>query len=136
MIKKWFVPKKKYRVRKQFKNEFSFLSGIEAIPMLGGSECLLSKQKATTNHLPIQRHAYILYNKNIAISPSLYISSTCGVKNCVKREHLQAKYCPTEADKKYIKDWLKVYGKEQMAHTMKVPLDIFEAWLSTTNLVV
>lgn len=92
--------KKKYRIKKTAKNEFSKLSGIEATQLSGSIDCLVAHQlrvspSATatpftiTKSIPIKKFAYALYH-NVAISDIKSVKQTCGVAQCVKREHLEA----------------------------------------------
>lgn len=116
----------RYRIRNRARNNpFSVLSGIEAFEMEGGSGCTIIKSK---NY---QIQAFCLYNELSEISPKLKIIPSCGVKNCVKKEHLIATYQPTKKDAEYIKDYLKIDGAEYLSHTLNVPIGVFEEYIKT-----
>jgi hypothetical protein len=81
------------KLKKQADNEFTALTGIRAIQMDGGSNCLITKQ-STLNGTPIRKAAYILYNETYKVHPKrlklMKVKTSCGVKNCVHRDHLVA----------------------------------------------
>ncbi len=94
--------KKKYRIKKSAKNEFSALTGILAIQQQGGSNCLLVAQKTLAKphfdrDIPIQKAAYCLYNR-VAPSSIAKLTSTCDVSNCVAPSHLQVEMIPSEQE--------------------------------------
>ena len=92
--------KKKYRIKKSAKNEFSALTGLPATQMAGSIDCLVAHQltsltSATTTGfssslpVPVKKLAYCVYNK-VPLSDVKTVTQTCGVAHCVKREHLEA----------------------------------------------
>src|SRR5574343_357430 len=118
--------RKKYRIKNRANNnEFSALSGIEAFELLGGQNCLITKSKNT------QPIAYELYRNIQKMSKKIKVYSTCGIKNCVKKDHLIAIYKPTKKETEYIKTYAKIDGSEQLAHVLKVPRDLMENYIKT-----
>lgn len=90
--------KKKYRIKKSAKNEFSALTGLPATQLSGSCDCLVAHQltcspSATTAHIPsnspvaIHRFAYSVYHQ-IPLHKIERVVQSCGVDQCVKREHL------------------------------------------------
>lgn len=125
--------KKNLRIKNMAKNnEFSVLTGILAIEVLNTQKCLVTKILSASKGVPIQKYAYHLYTKSL---PHRYIkiSSTCGILNCVKKDHLIAKYEPTKKDIDYISTYLKIDGIEQLSSVLKVPTNILEDYLSNSN---
>jgi hypothetical protein len=81
------------KMKRNADNEFTTLTGIRAIQMEGGSNCLITKQN-TLNNKPIRKVAYLLYNNITGVHPkrlrAMKVKTSCGVKNCVCRDHLIA----------------------------------------------
>jgi hypothetical protein len=85
--------KKRNKVMLKADNEFSALTGLEAIQLSGSHDCLVTNKK-TFNGLPVAKVAYIKYHKlesqHRKRKKLLRVYRTCGVDQCVKREHLKA----------------------------------------------
>jgi hypothetical protein len=79
------------KMKRKADNEFTALTGIRAIQMEGGSNCLITKQ-ITLNNMPIPKTAYLLYNNITGVHPkrlkAMKVKTSCGAKNCVHRDHL------------------------------------------------
>lgn len=121
----------KINVRKKYaKNDFTRLTGAEAIEMEGGSNCILAKKK-TMNGFDIKRYAYCLYidfRKGIDNS-YIKMSNKCNVNNCVKQEHLIATFKPTKEDIQYICDNLKTNGIEWLSNVFTVPIPLLSKFI-------
>ena len=100
--------KKKYRVRKSAQNEFSAITGREAIQLSGSSDCLISPHTTTGEGVSIQHLAYDAYyrpgedvirrKKSDMLHRSVKVRAICGVDQCVKKEHLEAVFKPTKKE--------------------------------------
>ena len=119
--------KKIYRTKKNAKNEFTRLSGVKTFELIGGSECLITEHD-TRYGKSIQKYAYELYTGYR--SPSIIVKNICGVKNCVKKEHLTETLKLPDEDKKYILDWYKVNGIEYMENAFKIPAELIKKTLN------
>lgn len=110
--------KRKYRIKKSAKNQFSALSGIEAIQLSGSADCLVVNRK-TIHNIPPAKYAYCLYKGILKPSPYLKVKQSCGIKQCVKQEHLCATFSPPEDILNQIKtnSWM---GVESLADTYQV----------------
>lgn len=120
--------KRKYRVKKTANNLYSRLTGREAIQLTGNSDCLVQKYTKIKGGIPIERYAYTQYKGQIP--KTVHVSQICGVKQCVKQEHLRASYHPTKEDEQYIKNYIKIDGPEVLAERLGVPFKIFEEYIS------
>lgn len=118
-----YKAKIRYRLKKNAKNGFTALTGIEAFQMLGGSDCLIVKNKSVKGYNPL-RYAYMKYCGMNGINENISVKNSCGVLNCVKKEHLIAVFNPTIEDKEYIRVYSKVNTKEELAHWFKVPIEL------------
>lgn len=118
--------KRKYLLKKHASNEFMALFGIEAFPLLGGSNCLIVKHLTYNGH-PIQRVAYLGYISSLTHqgTSAIKVNATCGIANCVLRDHLIASYKPTKKDQEYIRDNLYL-GHEFLTNALRVPSKLFE----------
>jgi len=118
--------RRKYTLKKHADNEFTAITGIEAILIMNGSNCLVVR-KMTADRCPIQRYSYCLYSNNKLFykNPYIKVTSSCGVLNCVRQNHLTATYEPTTKDNTYILEHLKIEGHEQLAHIKNIPLALF-----------
>lgn len=114
--------KKIYRLRKSATNPFTKITGIKAIQITGGSNCLISIQKTVTSlprmvdrPISIKRTAAFFYLTSPEILKSfgfelkvkpyniynftqddiLKVTQTCGVLECVHPDHLTIKIKPT-----------------------------------------
>lgn len=109
--------KRIYRQRKSADNEYTALTGIMAFKMNGGSNCLLIRfgsKKKQKDAFSMYRDEFYKLNRNIKVT------STCGVLNCVKKDHLVAKYYPSKKEKEYI----EIYGKEVASNSLNVPIEM------------
>jgi hypothetical protein len=120
--------KLKYRLKKYADNEFTAITGILAIQMRGGSNCLICNI-IKTKDVPIQKYAYFQYNKLYKPYPPIKLSTTCNVSNCVNKDHLIATYHPTKENIQYINTYLHVDGIEQLAFNLKIPVTLLSAYL-------
>lgn len=123
--------KRIYRLKKSADNEFTASFGIEAFQMKGGSNCLIVK-KTLYYGMPVQRVAYcetINFIQGRAVA-ALKVTPTCGVLNCVSRDHLVATYEPTKKDHQYIIDNINTLGISFLAHAFKIPLPVFEEYMA------
>lgn len=123
---------RKYRIQKHSKIPFTRLTGVECVEVMGGDNCLVSKLKSH-KRIPIQQYAYYIHNDMFGIeyNPKVHIKSTCGVANCIKKEHLQGTYKPYKEDQKYIADNIKTTGLSHMAHMLKVTPELLQHYLDT-----
>lgn len=114
--------------------EFSRIEGIDAYEMNGGSGCIITR-KTVFRRINNNRRAYFAYVgfPIYGANYNIQVSNTCGVLNCVKREHLIAVYQPSKKEQEYIATYLKIEGKEQLAHTLQIPITLFEQYLTTIN---
>lgn len=127
MAKKFFIIyiKKKDRVKKEYKNEFSQLTGIPAIYAVNSIGCLLSKQVSMRNKYPIQKYAYNLYKlPQYTLNPRVRVKSLCKTANCVNKEHLEAQFYPNEEELKYLNVYFQMDSLEQGEHNLKVPREL------------
>lgn len=113
-------------------NEFSVLTGILAIEVLNTDKCLVTKALSISGGTPIQRYAYYLYT-NTPPNKHIKISASCGILNCVRKDHLIAKYQPTKKDIDYISTYLKIDGIEQLSKVLKVPSNLLTDYLSSSK---
>lgn len=126
--------KRQYRLKKHATNEFTALTGIEAFPLLGGSECLITKH-ATRKGSPITRYAYCAYEGSPYFdNTAVEVLTTCKILNCIKKEHLIPSFHPSPKDLAYIKQYLKLDGDEVMAQMMKIPLSLFRSYIQLSGL--
>lgn len=123
--------KKKYRIKKTAKNIFTALSGKDAFQMFGGSNCLIVKNLTVSGKQNVQRYAYSLYQEETYIlNKFIKITCTCGVANCIKKEHLIAEYIPSKEEIEYINTYKDVDGIEVLAHNIKVPVELLTKFLA------
>lgn len=127
--------RKKYRIKQnKSASEFTKLTGIETWNVYGDNQCILVKSThITPKRLPSPKYAYYVYNLCLNTSHDVYVSTSCGVKNCVKKEHLQPKYKPTVKDQEYIKTYLKIDGIELLSKNLKVPIELFTEYILLKN---
>ncbi len=118
----------KYRIKKTASSPFSALTGILATPMLGGSLCHICKQKTVKGSIPIQKHAYKLFN-NI-YSKDITVTSICNVQNCVNPEHLTATYKPNKDDQEYIRIYLRIDGLESLAEKLHITPELLKDYIN------
>lgn len=113
-------------------NEFSSITGILALEVLNKHKCLITNVLTISNGIPVQRFAYSLYTNT---SPNRYIKVTpsCGVLNCVRKDHLVAKYVPSKKEADYINTYLRIDGVDNLSHTLKVPLALLKDYLSSSK---
>jgi hypothetical protein len=122
--------KRKYRIKKLVRStEFSKLSGVDSFEVDGGTQCHIVRS-LTTKGMPSSKYAYFLFIGNLSLNSDIRVKTTCGVKNCVKKEHLVAEYFPNKKDKEYIDMYYKLDGIEQLAHVFVVPVDLLEKYLA------
>lgn len=115
---------RRYRVRNSAKNEFSRIAGIRAIQMKGGSECIIVDNN-TIKGFSVDKYAYIIYNGiGYSLNRNIDYVRSCGVENCVKREHIKAIYTPSKSDLEYINSYGKSMSREDLAKALCVPVDI------------
>lgn len=116
--------------------EFSKLSGIDSYENLGGSNCVITRTPTLTRksflykQIPAPKYAYYIYNGIHDNNGDIRVKTTCGVDNCVTRDHLIATYFPKKTDIEYIDQYLKIDGIEVLVHTLKVPIDLLEKYLA------
>lgn len=122
--------KRKYRLKKTAKNPFTALCGKRAFELFGGTNCLVTESVTTTGSMDIKKYAYFLYLDFKNQNKDIRVTSTCGVANCVKKDHLVAEYSPSKADLEYINTYKDVDGIEVLAHNMKVPVDLLTKFLA------
>lgn len=109
-------------------NDFTKATGIEAIAVIGQLKCLVVK-KLQYKSIPIQRLAYAIYHyPESKGNNAIKVTSTCGVANCVLKDHLRAIYKPTKKDIEYIHDNMGSPGIEFLSHVMKVSLPMLKDW--------
>lgn len=123
---------KKRRIQlKVSASEFSRLSGTDTFEIYGGSNCVIVRALTQTKKsIPSPKYAYLIYNLHGANNGDIRVKTTCGVQNCVTREHLIAEYFPNTKDKEYIDTYYKIDGVEQLAHNLKVPVDLLEKYIA------
>ncbi len=123
--------KKRRRIKENATNEFSRLSGIETFDIIkndGKIEHFITK-KLTHSRMPIQGYAYRLYT-DTEYNPSIKIESSCGLLNCVYKDHLIASYSPTRVDKAYILSNASLYSLSELADILKAPADLLSIYLN------
>lgn len=125
--RRFYASKRRYRLKKSAKNEFTAVTGIRAVQLLGGSNCIAVGSKTIKSEKPC-RFAYRKYNKVYELNEWVNVYTTCGVLNCVSKEHIVAEYKPTKNDLEYIGTYHKVNSLEEMAHYMRVPVQVYEVW--------
>lgn len=125
--------KRKYIIKHRANNnEFSQHTGIESVNVENDLGCVVTRQKTTQKGTSITLYAYMCYiDFKGKINTGVKISQTCGILNCVQRDHLLATYTPSENDIEHISNYLKIDGKEHTAHVLKVPLSLFKEYLKT-----
>lgn len=124
--------KKKDRIKsRKNSSEFSKLTGVESFIMEGGSDCIITSSSHLSGFISeTPRYAYYYYNDKKPLSwTCIKVSTTCGVKNCVKKEHLVPFYIPDENDKDHIDNYLEEIGIFKMAQALKVPIDLFRNYI-------
>ena len=119
--------KKLLRKKKYASNEFTKLSGVDAFFVMGGSDCLITEHD-TRYGKSIQKYAYTLYFKYN--SNSIIVKPVCGIKNCVKKEHLEATLRLPKKDKQYILDWHRINGIEYMVNRFNIPAELIKKTLN------
>lgn len=116
-------------------SDFQRATGILTIEQRGGSNCLLIDQIAVNNKSP-QRVAYSIYTetlKTFNLSTNIHIFTSCGVENCISKDHIKAIYKPTKPNIKYIQDHSHEYRNDlpELARLMQVPTILFLEYLDT-----
>ncbi len=125
-----FIKKNRIKNRKN-SSEFSKLTGVESFILEGGSNCIITSSSNLSGFISeTPRYAYYYYNDKKPLSwTCIKVSTTCGVKNCVKKEHLVPFYLPDENDKDHIDNYLEEIGILNMAEALKVPVELFIDYL-------
>lgn len=124
--------KRKYRIKKKAENEYSVLTGNEAFKMAGGSGCLIVKSAFHLSR-PMARYAYKLYSEDYDLNRNVEVSNSCGVLNCVLKDHLEAVYKPSKVDRDYIDTYLKVDGAEVLAKNLNIPIHLFHRFINSLD---
>lgn len=127
--------KRRYHLKSQANSPlFQKLTGIETFEVLGRGNCEIVKILSQIR-LPIQRYAFGIFQENIdyAKNSCIKITPTCGILNCVKKDHLKAVYEPTKKDAQYIKDYLNIDGVDRLAHVFNAPISLLEDYLKTCS---
>ena len=72
-------------------NDFSAFSGLEATQLTGNSECLVTKNK-THDRMSMKKYAYLQYHEiyDTRTVKATKVKQTCGVDQCVNKDHLVA----------------------------------------------
>lgn len=112
--------KRKYRLKKYAKNDFTRLTGIFAIQVRIPNGCLVVDQ-LKTGGMSVQRYAYIHYFDLPRLHRSVSVTTVCDVENCVKKDHLKVVYKPTKEHIDYFKMWGESIDPKQIAHQLDVP---------------
>ncbi len=129
--------KRKYKIKQLDRStEFSKLSGIDSYENHGGFNCAItraltfSKKEFSYIKIPAPKYAYYIYNGIHDNNGDIRVKTTCGVQNCVTKDHLIPEYFPNKKDIEYINTYLKIDGIEVIAHNLKVPIDLLENYLA------
>ncbi len=123
----------RWRLKNTADNEYTALTGIMAFQLMGGSNCLIVRYPTKGRGVATHRFAYGLYNSKYAKHFNKYVKVTtsCGVLNCVKKEHLHAIYKPSKKEADYIALYIKIDGIEDLAHKQGIPIDLLQSYLDT-----
>lgn len=119
--------KKKYRLKYSAKDEYQKAVGVKTIQLRGSCDCLIINRLKYKDTYTNQQHAYSVYN-NTPINKAIKVTNTCGIEQCIKKEHLVAKYHPTKDDIEYIK-LNKMMGIDYLSHVLKIPEDLLQEFL-------
>lgn len=101
--------------------------------MSGGSNCLITKHNTISGNISVQRYAHSKYFFYPLNNSKVKVKSTCGVLNCVNKNHLIAEYKPTKKDIEYINTYIKVDGIEIMSHRLEIPIHILTEFIKTSS---
>ncbi len=122
--KRYYASRRRSKTRKTAKNEFSAITGLKAMEMKGGSNCIIVNQ-LTISGMACARYAYIKYiDHKYGLNINVHVSQSCGVLNCVKREHLIVEYTPSKKDMEYIKGYGSVMDDVELSHILHIPSDL------------
>jgi len=112
---------------------FTALTGIETFIVHNDNECHITKALTHKDH-PIQSHAYGLYSgiyPKYKYNHKIKVTNTCGVKNCVKQDHLQAVYHPSKDDIERLTTYLRFSTIESLAHQLDVTPQLLQQYIDT-----
>lgn len=121
-------------IKKTSDNDFGRFSLKRTISSIGGLGCILTKYTKTCRGVSLQQYAYWLFHKDtdfISPNKNIKVTPSCGVLNCVKKEHLTAEFVPSKDNLEYLKDWGIA---DYTAHTLNIPQSLLNQYVQKLDL--
>lgn len=109
--------KKKERIKYLAKNEFEKKFGVKTVEISGSLNCVISLNKYIKT-VDCRRKAFELYFGSI--TKEVRVKTSCGINECIKKEHLTHTYEPFKKNQDYIETYLKIDGTKVMAHRLGI----------------
>lgn len=122
--------KKRERIKYLAKNEFEKKFGVKTVEISGALDCVISMNKYIKT-VDCKRKAFELYFGSI--TREVTINTSCGINECIKKEHLTYTYKPFKKNQDYIKTYLKLDGSEVLAHRLGISEGILVNYLENSS---
>lgn len=122
--------KKTDRLKAYASEPYQKATGVKTIQLRGNCDCLIINRLKYKEKYTNQQHAYSIFN-GITFNPDIKVTNTCGIVQCIKKEHLLAVYKPNKEDAQYIKDNRSMYSIEELAFFVKTPVQLLQDYLNS-----